>query len=78
MKKSYDQNRALLKRKGAFHRMKDHYQQRHNDQPRAAPDFEELERWRDQRARTKRRERAYVLLIYLLLAIGTVTLYQLF
>ena len=78
MKKSYDRNRALLRRKSAFDRMKDHYRNAKSSQRDTVPDFKELKQWRNQRDRSKRRQQVYVALIYLLLTVGTMALYRFF
>ena len=77
MRKSYEQNRALLKQKKSFARMKDYYRQTYSDERDATPDFAGLEKWHVQRAKARRRERFYVAIIYGLLAIGVVALYYL-
>ncbi|MEQ9442523.1 MAG: hypothetical protein RIG62_26020 [Cyclobacteriaceae bacterium] len=76
MKKSYEDNRALLRRKGTFECMKDYYAANPGEQISRGTNYEALKQWRTERTHQRKKERWLAGAVALGLLLITVSLWN--
>ncbi len=67
MKKSYEDNRALLRRKGTFEILKDHHKNNPGHRAKIADNYEALKQLRQEQETRRRKDRWYTLLVAVVL-----------
>lgn len=78
MKKSYEDNRALLRRKGTFECLKDYYKANPTAHKNQAANYEALKQWRTERTYQRRKEKWLAHAVVLGLLIITLSLWYVF
>nr|WKN37040.1 hypothetical protein K4G66_32235 [Tunicatimonas sp. TK19036] len=78
MKKSYEDNRALLRRKGTFECMKDYYVTNLGERTSRSTNYEALKQWRTERIYQRRKEKWLAHAVVIGLLIITFSLWYVF